>query len=213
MLKKGLWVSTLGAAFFAMPVFAEQPSYNDIDVGYLQVDLDESVTDNLNGYFINVRAELGEMFFVEAGYYNIEDTNTLNLVPPVTLETELSAGSLGLGAHFDLGESFSLYGTVSYIYADADAVGSFINEDDDRVVTSAGASENGYGVGIGVRGYLVENFEIFAEVDYADIGEEDGANYAVGAVYEFYKNIGALVKYELDDDSNATLSLGVRLTF
>ena len=74
-----------------------------------------------------------------------------------------------------------------------------------------GAGEDGFGIGIGLRGAFESNIEWEAGVDYADVGSSDTAIRFDGRYY-FSETLAAGAGLSFDDDGT-TLVLGIRLEF
>jgi hypothetical protein len=105
---------------------------------------------------------------------------------------------LGVGAGYNrsLNKLLDLVATASLKYADVDG----------------GGSDTGIGLGIGLRGRLLEQLELHGGLEYVDIGGGSDTTLQIGARYYVTPNFGAGLDL-LDNDGGSTLRFALRYDF
>lgn len=192
MKKKLLFTSLLLSALSTSTVaIAKSPSWNNVGVGYINVDIDD-VDYEPSGFALFGSHLVNENIYVHAKYLSTEDDIFGE-------DLEITTLNLGLGYRHSLNVATDLFGEVSYLSADAE----YNNQSED---------ENGYSLAIGVKSMLTENVEgvLSASRDSID-GESDTAinlelSYFVSEQFSF----GA--GYSFSDEANS-LSLGIKVHF
>jgi long-subunit fatty acid transport protein len=192
MFKKILFGTAL--IFALSPAFAGSPSYNFIDIGYLEAEFDDDLTGfsvDGDGYGISGSFEVGENWFVGVGYSSIG----------FDFGVDLDQVSVGGGYHFGMSDRTDFFATLSYLWAEA-SVSNFDSVDED-----------GYGVAVGIRSMLTDNFELNGSIGYADLGDgADGTSFNAGALYSFTKTFA--IGFDIGIDEDVTLyALGGRFYF
>jgi hypothetical protein len=76
---------------------------------------------------------------------------------------------------------------------------------------AAGGSDQGFIVGLGLRGLLSEAFELNGRVDLVDYGGGSDSQFAVGGVY-YLERVGLFGEYRSDDQADAFM-VGARFRF
>ena len=164
------------------PAMADGLSYNFIQLGYQKADLDDDlagISVDGDGYGISGSFEVGENFFIGAGYSALD----------FDFGVDLDQLSIGGGYHMSLSDRSDFYATLSYIRAEA-SVSGFGSVDDD-----------GYGVSVGIRGLLSDNVELNGSIAYSDLGDgADGTAFGAGALYSFTENFALGFDVSVDDD-------------
>lgn len=178
----------------AAPAMAADISYNFIEAGYQEIDIDAGFLGggdiDGNGYGIGGSFELNENWFI-AGSYAKADFD---------FGVDLDQLSVGAGYHVTISDNADFYGSLSFVRAEA-SVGSF-SEDED-----------GYAATIGLRGMVGERFELNGSLSYVDFGSGgDTTAFGAGALYNFSDILAAGFSVEIDDDVTA-YGLGVRIYF
>ena len=196
-LKKTMLCLSLITPFGFAAVQAEQPSYNFVDAGYVELDLDEVSLDP-SGFFIRGSVEVAENWFIRAGYVDADDSSGF-------LDVGADQFNLGGGYKAGLSDNTTVHVTLDYISAEAKARNRFGGR--------AEVDEDGYGLGVGIRSMVTPSIELNAGAGYADLGEEDGLEFDAGAVWYVTENLGLLIEAGTDDDSNRQYMIGGRLAF
>lgn len=187
----------LGASLFvlAAPALAGDLSYNFVEVGYQKVDLDEDplpgVSVDGDGYGIGGAFEVGESWFITAGYSKVE----------FDFNIDLDQLGLGVGYHVDVSPNADFFATLSYVRAEA-SVSGFESVDED-----------GFGATIGIRGMVGEKVELSGSIGYVDLGDGgDGTSFGVAALYNVTDAIALGLNIETDDDVTG-YGIGARFYF
>lgn len=192
MFKKALGLSLL---LFAFPALAADLSYNFIQLGYQQLDLDEDLIPGVsidgNGFGVSGSFEINDSWFIDVGYSKLD----------FDFDVELDQYAIGAGWHTGMSDNADFFATLSYVSAEASASGL------------GSVDEDGIGAKIGVRGMIGENFELGGSIAYVDLGDAgDGSTFGAHGVYNFSENFGAGFTVEIDEDVTA-YGLGVRIYF
>ena len=195
MFKKILGLSLI---VFAAPALAGDLNYNFVQLGYQKVDLDDDFFDSSidgDGYGISGSFEVGESWFITAGYSKLEfDTD-------FGFNVDLDQLGIGVGWHTDMSENADFFATLSYVQAEASASG-FESEDED-----------GFGMTVGIRGMLGEKVELEGSIGYVDLGDAgDGTSFGVSGLYNFTETFALGLFVETDDDVTG-YGIGARFYF
>jgi Outer membrane protein beta-barrel domain len=196
-IKKSLLCFSLFTALTPAFAEAEQPSYSFVDLGYLEVDLDESEIEP-TGMFARGSLDLAENWFIFAGYAQADENAG-------GVDIDVEEFSVGAGFKTALSDTTSLYLAASYIAAEAEVDFPFGG--------SESFDEDGYGLDVGVRTMVTKRFELNGNVGYSDSGEDDAVDFGVGAVWYLWDNVGLLLEVSSDEDSNRQYMIGGRLSF
>lgn len=168
----------------AAPSVAETPSFNYVEVGYIEYDIDlgDGMDVNGDGFAVGGAFEVGDNFFGFVGYSDVD----------FDFDIEVSALDVGFGYHTDLTDNTSFYASVAYVEADASVTGLGSND------------ESGYGVGIGVRGYAAVDVELGLGITYVDLGNEsDDTTIGGSFLYDITDNVALGVTVDFGDDEEA----------
>lgn len=190
MLKRSLFALALAAAL-PMSAQAGEVSYSYIQAGYASTNLDVFDVD-FDGWSLDGSYGFNDNFYAFGGYktgdYSSVDFNQTNL---------------GMGWHST--GTAQWFAEISWIKNEID-YGGGSNFDD-----------NGYSVAGGVRGFMGENFEGNAKVNYVDVGDfGDGFGVGLSGIYHFGDTWGAYASYDYsnrDEVDVDTWGLGVRASF
>lgn len=169
---------------------AEEFDYSYVELGYANVDLDlgGGLDVDGDGFGINGSFAIGNDVHLFASYSSVD----------FDFSVEVNQLELGAGMHFELTPTMDMVGTVSYLDAEVDSgLGSF--------------SEDGFGIGLGVRAAAGENIEWEAGLDYADLGSSNTTIRLEGR-YSFSSNSAVGIGFAFDDDVT-TIIAGVRFEF
>lgn len=178
-------VAALGIS--AQAFAADGISYNLIDGGYVDSELDlGGFNADGDGFRIGASAELGSTLF---GFANYSTTDIEGV--------DLGLFDIGLGGHWSLAPNFDLVSGVSFERVKIDSVGS----------------DEGYGVNIGLRGRVSEQFELAGSVKYVDFGSDsDDMVFGASARWYFTPQFAVGLDISKYDDLDLT-SLGLSLRY
>jgi len=184
----------IALVFSLSPAFAGDLSYNFIEIGYLEAELDDDLAGfsvDGDGYGIGGSFEVGENWFVGVSYSTIG----------FDFGVDLDQISVGGGYHFGMSDRTDFFATLSYLTAEVSASGF------------GSVDEDGYGVTIGIRSMLSDNFELNGGIGYSDLGDgADGTAFNAGALYSFTPTFAIGLDIGVDED--VTLyGLGARFYF
>jgi len=167
-------LAVLLAVFLAAPAIADSPSYNFVEAGYSWLNLDDGIDGD--GYGLEGSFEIGDNMFAFAGYASFD----------ADYDIDGTFWEAGLGYHTGISDNTDFFAKAYYLDQSID-LGVFGGTQDD----------DGYGVGIGIRGNVTDLIELFGEINYEDIGDD--------AITEF----GAGIRFNLSD----SFALGLNASF
>lgn len=212
MKKTLLLALAISATSFAAS--AGEISYNSVEFGYAQTQLDTDTTRNdkslqdmrPKGYYLKGSVELGESpFYLFGGYGQGNDTATAHVATDrVSINAKQRSYEAGVGVHYGLNEKTDLLLETSYV--------------SDRVsIDRKGIHKriNGEAVrfAVGVDGMMTDKLEGWAKANYTQ-GELTSAQFGaeLGAQYYFTKTWGIVGQYNYSRDSSG-YQVGVRANF
>ena len=183
--------SIIALALAAGPVMAADGfSYNLIEGSYVDTELDDNGPSlKGDGAAVAGSVELTPSLF---GFASVNDLN-------YDAGISSNAYSLGMGAHFGLTPQLDLISGVSFerLRVKISGVGS--------------ASEEGYGLSLGLRGRVAERLELTAAVKYVDLGHGiDDTTLSAGGRYYFTPAFAAGI--DVSDNSDGT-TWGIALRY
>lgn len=181
MFKKFLGLTLV---FLAVPAMAGDLSYNYVQAGYGWLTLDDDLIGDLDGdgFNINGSVEVGENWYIFAGYSNTGFDYGIDL-------DELG---VGVGFHAPISARADFFATVAYISAEVSASGF------------GSADEDGYGISVGLRGMATDKVELTGALAYADLGDgADGTSIGGTALYNFTDNFAAGIDVGFEEDVTA----------
>jgi hypothetical protein len=192
MLRKSCGLTLL---LFAAPTFAADISYNFIEAGYQEIDVDGGFVGGLDidgdGYGVGGSFELNENWFIAASYSKAN----------FDFGVDLDQLMLGTGYHVPISDNADFYGMFSFINAEASVDGG------------GSVDEDGYAATIGLRGMIGERFELNGSLAYVDLGNGgDTFAFGAGALYNFSDAFAAGVSIDIDEDVTA-YGVGFRVYF
>lgn len=179
-------IGGLGLLLFAVPSLAADFSYNYVQAGYQEIDIDDNLFSGFDvdgdGFVVGGSFELTENWFVAGGYSSAD----------FDFGVDLDELSIGAGYHVPLNNNVDFYGMLSYVRSEVSASG-FGSE-----------SENGYAAEIGVRGMIGDRFELNGSLGYVDLDEfGDGTAFGAGLLYNFSHAFAAGLSLDFDEDVKA----------
>lgn len=183
-MKKTIIASAV-LSLLSFGAMAENPSFDNVEVGYTNFDLDGL---DMDGFELKGSKELSDNFYVKGEYLMVSDS-----------DIDVNHTKIGVGYmnHFSANSTF--FSEIDYARTDIDT--DFDDSDDD-----------GYGINLGVRSMLSKEFEVKAAVEYLDVGNDDTTSFVVGGVYNFTKNIAAYADYSYESDLSI-YAAGLRYNF
>ena len=179
-MKKVILASSLLLAFSSVQA-AESPRWDMASLSYQSVDIDG---DKLTGFGISGSKLLNDDFFAIASYGSVSDEIS-------DIDFDYDSLSAGLGYRYAISKSADVFGVLSYEKVKLKASYRGNSESD---------SENGYGLQVGVRSMITEQFELVGSVQYIDIADDSDTAFSVGALYDFTEQFSAGVSYTKGDD-------------
>jgi len=166
---------------------ADDLSYSYVDLGWLSTDIDNGPT--ADGFGLRGSVSFADRFFV-FGEYGSQEVSSL----------DVDQYAVGLGGHLGIAENVDLVGRVGYIKVDASA-------------GPLSAEEDGYLVSAGLRGRVVDNFELEGGVIHRDFGGgADDTAAVIGGRWFFHEDFAVTADYEHSDDGG-TIFAGLRFKF
>lgn len=174
-----------------LPGFAQAEGfdYTFVEVGYVNAEFDAAGVDvDGDGFGINGSFAIADNYFLFAEYSSLG----------FDFSVDLNRLALGGGAHYALSPTLDFVGTLSYRDTEVEAGGIAISED-------------GFGIGAGLRGALGDDFEWEAGIDYSDVGDGD-TTIGLDGRYYFTDSVAAGAGISVDDDVTV-YALGIRMEF
>lgn len=170
---------------------AEGPSYSYIQAAYQEIDVDIGGNNDADGdgYGVAGSVAINEDWFVFAGYSSFDLESVV----------DLDQLEIGGGWRSPINSRTDWFVTASYLDYELSAPGF------------GSDSEDGFGVGVGVRSMLNPAFEVFGKVSYEDVGDGD-TTIAGGVWYTVSGNLALGALLDVGDDVTA-YGVGIRLYF
>jgi opacity protein-like surface antigen len=171
--------------------------YNFVEAGYVNIDIDDTDVD-ADGFGLRAQGLINPNVYLFGEYTQVETDRFEGA------SLELDQVSAGLGYRAPLNQTTDFNATVSYERAKAKFKGSaaFLGSD----------SENGFGLGIGLRTLLTPVLEGRVGVDYVDIGDEDDTVFGAGLRFNITPAFALGADYAIGSDAKG-YTLGARLSF
>ena len=147
----------------------------------------------------------------DADIYRLSGSYALN--PQLNVLGEYAKGDVDnplAGSDLDL-EEFAVgveFHTGIASGTDLTANAKIVNQDVD-----VAGDDTGYGIGIGVRHWLMDKVEVDANIDYIDVHENDDTRLKVGARYYLNEAISAGVGYSKSVEDTEVFSGNLRWNF
>lgn len=161
----------------AAPAFAADGfSYNLVEASFVHTELDGANMDG-NGLGLAGSVAFHPNFHGFASYQKAD----------LDRGVDLSHTSVGVGFNWPLNPSLDLLSGLSY----------------ERV--KAGGSEDGYGLGVGLRGRPADRLELTGNLKYVDLGRgADDLVFSAGGRYYFTDALAAGLDFSKYDDTDLT---------
>ena len=191
MIKKILTAGIAAASIAASSqALADHPSFNFVDLGYIKADVSPV---NADGIGIGASFEIDDTLFWEVGYADIS-TDGNNFFNSADIETY----NIGIGARTALNAKTSLYGVASLVRGEGSS-------------GSSNASDTGYGLEAGVRGYVSESIELEGGVTFVDIFDDSDTTAHVEGIFHINESFALTAGSTLESDN--IYSIGARFHF
>lgn len=181
----------LSAVLAVSAARADDISYNYLDVGYAQVDIDD-YSEDADGFLLRASFEITPNVFIFGGYSDLSVD-----VDGFGFDVDLKEYDMGAGYAWPVGRSSSLYGTLRYVSAEAEALG-------------VGLDDDGYGAALGLRTRPAPSLELETFVDYVDLDDSgDDTSIGLAGRYFFTPQFALALEAQFSDDATA-YGLGFR---
>jgi hypothetical protein len=190
-MRKGLYFGLLAALSVAGPAMAEEGfNYSYVDLGYVKSELDDYNVEG-DGFGLRGSYEFTKNVHAFAGYTDQEYDFGVNAT---TME-------LGAGYAWPVNSNMDLIGSASYVHAEVKAPGF------------GSADDSGLGLGVGVRGRVVNALELTGGLQYVDFDKSgNDTTFTAGGRYYFTNRFAAGLDMAFDD-AGTTWMLGGRFSF
>jgi len=181
------------AFLIGAPAVAESPSYNYIQAGYQEIDIDfgDGLDVDGDGYGVNASFEIGDHMFGFATYAKSD----------FDFGVDMDQWQAGLGYHTGVTDNTDFFISAAYVDAkvSASGLGSF--------------SEDGYGASVGIRSNVSDLIELFGEVAYVDLGSgSDDTAVGAGICFNFTESFALALSASAGSDIT-TYGAGARIYF
>jgi len=205
MKKPLILLSLLSAsAAFSTTLAAAEPAWNQIQASYLDSSLDlDGNSLSLDGFALFGSAELTEQWFILGNYDSLSFGDSVSRLDFDTL-------SAGAGFRKSVSEQTDVFTTITFERVNVEtAVAGFGSTDE---------SDNGFGIGVGVRSHINQRIELGAKADYVVIDNEDIMRITADSYFHVTDNISLGLGYQLfsitdsDFDIN-TFKASIRYAF
>lgn len=188
----------LGLSLLSLAASAQTPSYNYLDISYIDSEAEDVDGDGLGGELVAAFSDNG-FFIGEYSTREFEDGGAT---------VDIASLSLGIGVAGPIGDNEAVSGFAAATYED------FEVDVDIPGFGSGSDSENGFGLQIGLRAMIAEQVELHARYKRIEIDDEDESLLRFGAVFGLSPGLGLTLDYETYDESEIDeLMVGVRLNF
>jgi len=182
----------LAAAMLPLMAQADNLSYSYVDFAYINTELDD-FDEEIDGFALRGSVEITEQAFVFGSYVD-QSTSVFGE------DLDVRCYGVGLGYAWPVSDTADFYGKVGYVETEAEFAG--FSADDD-----------GFSLGVGLRGRVAEQFELEGAVTYIDLSESgDDTVLGLGARWYFTDVFSLGVELETDDDAT-TYGVGGRFNF
>jgi hypothetical protein len=188
------------AASLALPLAAaaaDNVSYSYADLAYVTTDID-GVDEELDGFALRGSVEITDQVFLFGSY-------TDQSADAGGADVDFATYTLGGGYAWSLSSNADLYGKLGYVSSEVEVsvpgLGGFSVDDD------------GFMLGMGLRGRVSPQFELEGAVNYLDYSEGgDDTSLGAAARWFFTDQFSAVAEGEFGDDVT-TYGIGMRWNF
>ena len=193
MKNKSLALTTLLFATLSVSTIsmAKSPSWNNIGVGYVSVDIKDSNFEP-TGFILSGSMLINDNVYFHGNYrFVLEELYDEDL--------DISTFNLGLGVRHGLNETTDLFGQVSYLNAEVE-------------YDSTSDDENGYSLAAGVKSMISDNFEVVVQATRDSLDGESETAFGVGADFYLNETVSIGAGYQITDDANL-ITIEIRAHF
>jgi hypothetical protein len=193
MKNKSLALTTILFATLSVSTIsiAKSPSWNNIGVGYVSVDIEDSNFEP-TGFTLLGSKLINDNVYLHGNYRLVsEDVNNNDV--------EISTLNLGLGVRHGLDETTDLFGQISYLNAEIE-VDNFSDD------------ENGYSLAAGVKSMLSDNFEVMIKATRDSLDGESETAFGIDASFYLNEKVSIGAGYQIADDVNV-LTVNIKTHF
>lgn len=185
------YLSLAALLALASPALADGPSYNYLEAGFSQIDLDDDIVDvDGDGFAIGGSFEVGDQLFVFVDYGSSD----------LDFDIDLDELMIGLGFHTPMSDNVDFVAKIAYASIEASAFGFSVDDD-------------GFGASVGLRGMVSERVELEGSIDYVDFGDGgDDTSVSAAGWYEFTDSFALGLQVGVGDDVTR-YGIGARLYF
>jgi hypothetical protein len=188
-MKHAFVVGLVLAAAAPGAALADELRYSNFEVSWIDVSLDGAANVDGDGLAFSGAYELNKKMFLFGEW---QDQNYDFGIDGRSLE-------FGAGLHHELSRNLDFVGTLSYL-------------DDEVKFGGISASDNGLGLGAGIRTWLGTQFQLDAMLKFVDF--DSGSDTGVSVMGRYYFKNKLAVSFGTDMTDNAdTLRLGFRAEF
>ena len=169
---------------------AEDMDYSYVQASYSQVEFDSIGIDG-DGFGVEGSYGIGDRFAVIAGYESGD----------LDFGADTTGFELGGLFHAPLSDNVDLVTTLSYVSVEIDVPGL------------GSADDDGYGVGVGLRGMASQKIELNGGVSYVDLSDSgDDTSFGAGIRYHFTEAVSGGLSGGWGDDTSA-YGIDARIAF
>jgi hypothetical protein len=187
-------VSSLAATAALLPVIvhADGLSYSYLEGAYVNSDYDHFDKD-VDGAALRASFEITDQVFV---YGSFSDQSTSIF----SSDVDLTSYRIGAGYAWPIAKNVDVYGKGGYARTEADLPGPNLSDD-------------GYTLGVGMRGRVLEQLELEGAVNYTDLNDSgDDTSLGLAARYFFTPRFAVGLESEFGDNVD-TYGVNVRWNF
>jgi hypothetical protein len=191
---------TLLAGVLLLPAFgyAGNLSYNHVEVAYGESELDVGgLNQEIDGDGFSLSGSLA----VSPNWHVFADFTSADF----DFNVETTSYRVGGGYNYPISDTADVIARLSYVNVEAEVETPFGTFD---------ADEDGFGVGLGMRGAMTSDFELEGALEYVDLGGDDsGDTSVIGEARYFFTPMFAVgAGVEVGDDVT-TYGISARLNF
>ncbi len=187
MTKKNILIASALLVLASTTIHAEEPSYDNVELGYLSYKFDSIYVPKLNGYELNFSRSLSENFYLAGSYASVSDG-----------PDSVSLRDFGVGYKTMISETASFFAEVDWAQS--------------QVRTGTGYTDSGNQLKVGLKSMVAENLELQLSVERLTIDGSTSNSTVFGGAYNISDNMGIYFDYKSESDVDRT-SVGVRFNF
>lgn len=202
------YIKWLGAwMLLAVPVAglaAEGLSYNYVQAGYVNIDIDD-FDEDADGFGVNASGLLSENIFVFASYADVETDTFPSGGAQVDVEEQTITA--GVGYRMPLQSGTDLNASVAFVDDELEVSASGLGGS-----ASLSEDDTGFGLSLGLRHLFTPQFEGGAGISYVDIYDDSETSFSLSGLFHVTSVLSLGAGYTFGSDADV-LTLGGRLNF